>query len=84
MRYLDFVDLEYEPDETDLICAFRIEPDGIGMEEAAGAVAAESSIGTWTELGTEKPYVKRLAARVYKIEGDCTEIAYPIELFEPG
>lgn len=84
MRYLDFVDLEYEPDETDLICAFRIEPDGISMEEAAGAVAAESSIGTWTELGTERPYVKRLAARVYKIEGDRIEIAYPIELFEPG
>ncbi|MEM3439432.1 MAG: type III ribulose-bisphosphate carboxylase [Candidatus Bathyarchaeia archaeon] len=84
MRYLDFVDLEYEPDETDLICAFRIEPDGISMEEAAGAVAAESSIGTWTELGTERPYVKRLAARVYKIEGDSIEIAYPIELFEPG
>lgn len=84
MRYLDFVDLGYEPDETDLICAFRIEPDGISMEEAAGAVAAESSIGTWTELGTERPYVKRLAARVYKIEGDRIEIAYPIELFEPG
>ncbi|MEM2490773.1 MAG: type III ribulose-bisphosphate carboxylase [Candidatus Bathyarchaeia archaeon] len=84
MRYLDFVDLGYEPDETDLICAFRIEPDGISMEEAAGAVAAESSIGTWTELGTERPYVKRLAARVYKIEGDSIEIAYPIELFEPG
>ncbi|MEM2225813.1 MAG: type III ribulose-bisphosphate carboxylase [Candidatus Bathyarchaeia archaeon] len=81
---MDFVDLEYEPDETDLICAFRIEPDGISMEEAAGAVAAESSIGTWTELGTERPYVKRLAARVYKIEGDSIEIAYPIELFEPG
>ncbi|MEM2530824.1 MAG: type III ribulose-bisphosphate carboxylase, partial [Candidatus Bathyarchaeia archaeon] len=57
---------------------------GISMEEAAGAVAAESSIGTWTELGTERPYVKRLAARVYKIEGDSIEIAYPIELFEPG
>ncbi|MEM3575015.1 MAG: type III ribulose-bisphosphate carboxylase [Candidatus Bathyarchaeia archaeon] len=81
---MDFVDLGYEPDETDLICAFRIEPDGISMEEAAGAVAAESSIGTWTELGTERPYVKRLAARVYKIEGDSIEIAYPIELFEPG
>ncbi|MEM2365275.1 MAG: type III ribulose-bisphosphate carboxylase [Candidatus Bathyarchaeia archaeon] len=81
---MDFVDLGYEPDETDLICAFRIEPDGISMEEAAGAVAAESSIGTWTELGTERPYVKRLAARVYKIEGDRIEIAYPIELFEPG
>lgn len=84
MRYMDFVDLGYEPDETDLICAFRIEPDGISIEEAAGGVAAESSIGTWTELGTEKPYVKRLAARVFRIEGNLVEIAYPIELFEPG
>lgn len=84
MRYLDFVDFGYEPDEGDLICEFRIEPDGISMEEAAGAAAAESSIGTWTELGTERPYVKRLAAKVFRIEGDRAWIAYPAELFEPG
>ena len=84
MKYLDFIDLTYQPKETDLICTFHVEPEGISLEEAAGGVAAESSVGTWTELTTEKPYVKRLAAHVYSIEGSTIKIAYPIELFEPA
>jgi len=67
-----------------MICSFEVEPDGISLEEAAGGVAAESSVGTWTELTTEKPYVKHLAARVFKLEGHTAKIAYPIDLFEPG
>jgi len=67
-----------------LICTFYLEPDGISLQEAAGGVAAESSVGTWTELTTEKPYVKRLAAHVFSIEGNVIKIAYPIELFEPA
>ncbi len=82
MKYLDFVDLTYKPKETDLLCTFLVEPQGISLKEAAGGVAAESSVGTWTELTTEKPYVKRLAAHVYSIEGSVIKIAYPIELFE--
>ena len=84
MKYLDFVDLTYQPKETDLICTFYGEPEGISLKEAAGGVAAESSVGTWTELTTEKPYVKRLAAHVFSIEGSVVKIAYPIELFEPA
>ena len=84
MKYLDFVDLTYKPKETDLICTFYVEPEGISLKEAAGGVAAESSVGTWTELTTEKPYVKRLAAHVFSIEGNIIKIAYPIELFEPA
>ena len=84
MKYLDFVDLTYAPKETDLVCAFYLEPEGISLKEAVGGVAAESSVGTWTELTTEKPYVKRLAAHVYSIEGNTIKIAYPIELFEPA
>lgn len=84
MKYLDFVDLTYQPKETDLLCTFHVEPDGITLTEAAGGVAAESSVGTWTELTTEMPYVKRLAAHVYDIEGNTIKIAYPIELFEPA
>lgn len=84
MRYVDFVDLEYEPKESDLICTFYVEPKGIGIEKAAGGVAAESSIGTWTELTTVKPYVQKLAAHVFNIEGNTVKIAYPIELFEVG
>lgn len=84
MKYLDFIDLTYQTKETDLICTFYVEPEGISLKEAAGGVAAESSVGTWTELTTEKPYVKRLAAQVSSIEGNVIKIAYPIELFEPS
>ena len=84
MRYIDFVDLNYRTKETDVICTFHVEPEGMKMEEAAGGVAAESSIGTWTELTTVEPYLMRLAAHVHKIEGNNAEIAYPLELFELG
>jgi ribulose-bisphosphate carboxylase large chain len=84
VKYLDFVDPTYKLKETDLTCSFYVEPEGISLQEAAGGVAAESSVGTWTELTTEKPYVKRLAAHVYEIEGNAIKIAYPIELFEPA
>jgi ribulose-bisphosphate carboxylase large chain len=84
LKYLDFVDLTYKPKETDLICTFYVDPEGISLKEAAGGVAAESSVGTWTQLTTEQPYVKRLAAHVYSIEGSVIKIAYPIELFEPA
>jgi ribulose-bisphosphate carboxylase large chain len=82
LKYLDFVNTKYQPQETDLICTFHVEPDGISLKEAAGGVAAESSIGTWTELTTTKPYVTALAAHVFNIEGNSVKIAYPIELFE--
>ncbi|MEM2103273.1 MAG: type III ribulose-bisphosphate carboxylase [Candidatus Bathyarchaeia archaeon] len=84
LRYIDFLNLEYTPKETDLICKFYIEPEGISLEEAAGGVAAESSVGTWTEVATEKAYVQQLTARVFNIEGNIVKIAYPIELFEFG
>ncbi|MGA3061010.1 MAG: type III ribulose-bisphosphate carboxylase [Candidatus Bathyarchaeia archaeon] len=84
LKYLDFVDLTYKPKETDLTCTFYLEPEGISLKEAAGGVAAESSVGTWTELTTEPPYVTRLAARVFSIESNVVKIAYPVELFEPA
>ena len=84
MRYVDFVNLKHEPKDTDVICTFHVESNGIGIEEAAGGVAAESSIGTWTELTTIKPYVEKLAACVFSIERNDVKIAYPAELFELG
>ena len=84
MRYVDFVNLKYQLSSTDLVCTFYVEPDGISLEEAAGGVAAESSVGTWTELTTVKPYVEHLAAHVFSIKGSIVKIAYPIELFASG
>ncbi len=83
MRYIDFVDKDYEPTGRELICDFHVDPVGVSIEEAAGGVAAESSIGTWTELTTVKPYVERLRATVFRIEGGKISVAYPPELFEP-
>lgn len=84
MKYVDFVDSEYRPKETDVVCTFLVEPNGVSLKEAAGAVAAESSTGTWTELTTIKPYVEKLAAHVFSISDNVAKIAYPMELFEQG
>ena len=85
MKYINFVNLRYNPKNTDLICSFYLEKDeksSLNFQQLAGGVAAESSIGTWTELTTEKPYMKKLAAKVFSIKGNMIKIAYPIELFE--
>jgi ribulose-bisphosphate carboxylase large chain len=84
LKYVDFVAQSYKPKTTDVICDFYVEPEGISLTEAAGGVAAESSVGTWTELTTIKPYVEKLAARVFSIDGNTIRVAYPIELFEHG
>lgn len=84
MKYVDFVDLNHKPASEDLVCEFYVEPDGISLKEAAGGVAAESSIGTWTELSTMKKYVEKLHATVFDIHGNNVKISYPIELFEEG
>lgn len=84
LKYVDFVDLDYTPKETDVVCTSYVEPKGISLKEAAGGVAAESSVGTWTELTTEKAYVRKLAAHVFSINGNTMKIAYPMELFEFG
>lgn len=80
--YLDFVDLKYKPEKSDLICLFKVTPNKMSVKEAANTVALESSIGTWTKVGTSKEYVNRLAARVFSIKGKFVKIAYPQELFE--
>jgi len=84
LRYEDFVNLNYSPTNDDLICEFIVEPEGVSLKEAAGAIAAESSIGTWTELSTMRSYVTDLHATVFKIDGETIGIAYPAELFEYG
>ena len=83
--YHEFVDPNYTPVAEDLQCLFRLEPaEGFSIEEAAGRVASESSVGTWTEVTTMKPRIRRLMAKAYQIEGNFVKIAYPIQLFEGG
>ncbi len=85
VAYSGYIDLKYKPSETDLLCLFRMEPaKGISMKIAAEAVAAESSVGTWTEVKTSGTDIMRMAAKVYEIKGPYVRIAYPLELFELG
>jgi len=81
MKYEDYLDLGYEP-KDELICIFRVKAKNI--RRAAGAIAAESSTGTWSEVGTETELTKKISARVFEIEGNLVKIAYPPELFEGG
>jgi len=85
-RGLEFVNLKYKPKRTDLICLFRVEPNRISIEKAAHNIALESSIGTWTPVGTQRDYVNKLGARVFHIDkkNKLIKVAYPYELFEPG
>ena len=84
-QYLDFVDYKYKPKPGDLVALYRIEPSKkISFNEAAGRVAAESSNGTWTELTTLKPHIRKIRARAFSKSGDLYKIAYPSDLFELG
>ncbi|MEM4318606.1 MAG: type III ribulose-bisphosphate carboxylase [Candidatus Pacearchaeota archaeon] len=90
MRYEDYIELKYKPRPTDLICSFYVEArNKKELKRAIGGVAAESSIGTWTETTTTKPYMLKFAAKVFEIKkvsenSANVKIAYPHELFEPG
>jgi ribulose-bisphosphate carboxylase large chain len=80
-----YVDKNYKPKPTDFICTFKLRPAaGVSIEEAAGAVAGESSVGTWTEVSTSSPRIQRMGAKVFSIEGRQIKVAYPAELFETG
>lgn len=82
---MGYVDLGYKPKGTDLVCEFSLEPrKGLSVREASDRVASESSTGTWVEVTTSRPYIKKLGAKVFHIKGKTVRIAYPLGLFEPG
>jgi len=86
-KKLEFVDLKYKPKKSDLICLFRVEPSrGLSLKKAANTIALESSIGTWTDVKTERRYVEKLRAKVFFISTKTgkIKISYPSELFEKG
>ena len=46
---------DYQPKDSDVLCAFRITPQpGVPPEEAGAAVAGESSTATWTVVWTDR------------------------------
>jgi ribulose-bisphosphate carboxylase large chain len=86
ITYEDFLDREYEPRDTDLVCTFYIEPaSDMSWEAAASRVASESSNGTWAELNVDGS-IEDLSATTCGIDEESGRItvAYPDALFEPG
>ncbi len=95
LKYKDmgYFDLSYEPKDTDILACFRVTPqDGVDPEEAAAAVAGESSTATWTVVWTDRlTACDKYRAKCYRIEpvpGNPNQwfayIAYDLDLFEPG
>ena len=84
---------DYQPKETDTICLFRITPqEGVDPEEAAAAVAGESSTATWTVVWTDRlTACDSYRAKAYKVipvpnnPGQYfAYVAYDLILFEEG
>jgi ribulose-bisphosphate carboxylase large chain len=84
IAYADFVDTDYDPADSDLVCEFLIDPaEGLSMEEAAGRVASESSNGTWARLEVGDGFTD-VGATACAIGGGEITVAYPEDLFEFG
>jgi ribulose-bisphosphate carboxylase large chain len=90
---MGYWDSGYRPKETDVLAMFRITPqEGVDPNEAAAAVAGESSTATWTVVWTDRlTACDRYRAKAYKVEpvpGSPGQyfayIAYDLDLFEPG
>ncbi|MDO9517487.1 MAG: ribulose-bisphosphate carboxylase large subunit, partial [Methanosarcinaceae archaeon] len=84
----DYIDLEYKPKSTDLVCEYHIEPaKGIKFEDACTHMAGESSIDTWADISTISPQLAdALKPHVYYAneERQTVRVAYTQDLFELG
>lgn len=90
---MGYYNADYEPKDSDVLCAFRITPqEGVDAIEAAAAVAGESSTATWTVVWTDRLTAhERYQAKAYRVDpvpgapGQfIAYIAYDIDLFEEG
>src|SRR5256885_3750096 len=83
---------DYEPKDTDILCAFRLVPqEGVEPIEAAAAVAGESSTATWTVVWTDRlTAYENYQAKAYQVvpvpgtDQYIAYIAYDLDLFEEG
>ncbi|MEM3521749.1 MAG: type III ribulose-bisphosphate carboxylase, partial [Candidatus Bathyarchaeia archaeon] len=89
----EFIKKDYTPDlEKDIIVTFRVTPsEKFNIEDVAGGIAAESSIGTWTTLYSwyNQKRLNKLMGKAYyfkdlKDGSYIVRMAYPVDLFEEG
>lgn len=87
---MGYYEPDYEPKDTDVLCAFRLVPqDGVDPIEASAAVAGESSTATWTVVWTDRlTTYEHYQAKCYRVDHVpgtdqyIAYIAYDIDLFE--
>ena len=87
---MGYYDADYEPKDTDILCAFRIVPqEGVEPIEASAAVAGESSTATWTVVWTDRLTAhEHYQAKCYRVDSvpgsdqHIAYIAYDLDLFE--
>ncbi|WP_455392852.1 ribulose-1,5-bisphosphate carboxylase/oxygenase large subunit [[Eubacterium] cellulosolvens] len=83
-----YLEPDYRPDLKNDLLVWHWVSGSRDIEKLAEAIAAESSVGTWTKLKTiNKEVFTRLRAKVYKIQkvGDRAGfvwLAYPLEHFD--
>ncbi len=86
---LEYIDLKYKPNKDDFILSYYVESN-IDFRKTCEQIAAESSIGTWTDISTmNKRTAVKLKPHIFSIRkvGDKKgniKIAYPYKLFEQG
>lgn len=70
-----------------IIVDFYLKSEGQPFDRTAGGVAAESSVGTWTDVGLQlKTSWDALHAKVIELNEQTgfVRVAYPLDLFELG
>lgn len=88
--YLRYVDLEFIPDpDRYLVGKYHVVKERMSTLDGLaflGAIAAESSTGTWIEVATDSLSNVNTSGTVYSYnaESKVALIAYPLALFEPG
>src|SRR5512142_1151599 len=89
---MGYYNADYVPQDTDILCAFRLVPqEGVEPIEASAAVAGESSTATWTVVWTDRLTAHEVyqgkCYRVDPVPGTdqyIAYVAYNLDLFEEG
>src|SRR3954470_24190930 len=90
---MGYYDPDYEPNDSDILAAFRVTPQpGVDPVEAAAAVAGESSTATWTVVWTDRlTACDMYRAKAYRVDPVPNQagqyfcyVAYDLSLFEEG
>jgi ribulose-bisphosphate carboxylase large chain len=83
-----YLELDYEPDIENDIIVWHWVKGTMQIEKLSEAIAAESSVGTWTELKTVNMDVfEKLRAKVFRIKkvsenSGFVWLAYPLDHFD--